>query len=241
MKRVVVGAALALLVSGVMLSWLARTDYLFTILSGSMEGAIHTGSLIGVKPEQRRYNVGEIVAFHSATSIITHRIIEVRDQPFVQYRTKGDANPLADAALLPASQIIGPVTFTVPYGGYVFAALKTKLGFALLVLLPATLLILQEGATIRAALQELRSPVGLLVILLILTNLAQLHPAWALFATSASITHFSVTTAAVFPSPTPTSGPCNQVVTIIQRNENTGPGSTNENIAVVNEHCETIR
>ncbi len=81
------------------------------------------------------------------------------------FTTKGDANNAPDQALTHLADIHGKVLFTIPYLGYVLAFAKTKLGFALLVGVPALAIILEElGKIIReiiALRRQKRSPVAL--------------------------------------------------------------------------------
>jgi len=65
-----------------------------TVLSGSMEPAIKTGSIVVIKPE-KNYKIGDIITFYSNESSlsITHRIYDAKIiKNEVYYITKGDAN-----------------------------------------------------------------------------------------------------------------------------------------------------
>ncbi|TSC68582.1 MAG: type I signal peptidase SipW [Parcubacteria group bacterium Gr01-1014_56] len=117
------------------------------VKSGSMAPAIPVGSLVVVKP-QASYAVGEVVTFgeDSARQIpTTHRIVSIEGSGTnVSYRVKGDANEEADPELVNPNQIIGKVFVAVPYAGYVLDFAKQPLGFALLIGVPAALIILEE-------------------------------------------------------------------------------------------------
>lgn len=117
------------------------------VRSGSMEPAIPTGSLVLIEPASD-YSVGDVITFgaDTPTSIPTsHRIvsIEVKDGT-TYYATKGDANKTADPNETPTNKVIGRVIFSIPAIGYILAFSKTQLGFALLVLIPAALIICYE-------------------------------------------------------------------------------------------------
>ncbi len=71
-----------------------------TVLSGSMEPEIPTGSVVVVTPKPlREVRVGDVIVFNAPTDgrPVTHRVIEVLEdgnRPLI--RTKGDANASAD-------------------------------------------------------------------------------------------------------------------------------------------------
>ncbi len=121
------------------------------VKSGSMEPTIHTGSLVVVKPEAD-YKVGDIITFGADTKTqipTTHRIIadQVADGK-IYYTTKGDANEEQDSNKTPKELVIGKVIFTLPYAGFITDFARTKLGFVLLIALPAGIVIIDELMTI---------------------------------------------------------------------------------------------
>lgn len=117
------------------------------VLSGSMEPAIGTGSVVIIQP-RASYAVGDIVTFGADTKKsvpTTHRIISSRtagDQTF--FLTKGDANKTQDAGETDAKAVIGKVLFSIPLAGYVLDFSKKPLGFALMIAIPAALIVLYE-------------------------------------------------------------------------------------------------
>jgi len=127
------------------------------VKSGSMEPAISTGSLVVVHPAST-YGVGDVITFGKDTKTqipTTHRIVAVREEGGdVFYNTKGDANEEADPEEVAASGVIGKVLFHIPGAGYVLDFARTPLGFALLIGLPAAILILDELFSI---VQEVRT------------------------------------------------------------------------------------
>ncbi len=98
---------------------------IYTVLSGSMEPAYHTGSVIYVKQvDSGSLQPGDVITYRiNGGTTATHRIVEiVQDEtnPSVcRYRTKGDANNVADGSLVNQSDIIGSPVFTIPYLGFV--------------------------------------------------------------------------------------------------------------------------
>jgi len=122
------------------------------VKSGSMEPNIPTGSLVVVKPSSS-YGIGDVITFGADTKTeipTTHRIIgfEADDAGRTGFRTKGDANEDPDTNLVRAGEVIGKVAFHVPYVGFVLDFARQPLGFALLIGVPAALIILEEGITI---------------------------------------------------------------------------------------------
>lgn len=122
------------------------------VKSGSMEPAIKTGSIVIDKGEAS-YKVGDIVTFGKDTKTqipTTHRIIAISGGPDPVYTTKGDANDAPDQAVTHLPDIHGRVLLSVPYLGYILSYARQPLGFALLVGVPAALIILDEiGKIIR--------------------------------------------------------------------------------------------
>jgi len=117
-----------------------------TVLSGSMEPTFMTGSVIAIKPsgDKSKFQPGDIITFKMRDKmLVTHRIVEVVKQgERVFYRTKGDNNNTPDQELVSSIQVIGQYTgFTLPYAGYFFSYASTKLGSALLLIIPGLLLI----------------------------------------------------------------------------------------------------
>lgn len=118
-----------------------------TVLSGSMEPTIKTGSIVVVKPLDD-YKIGDIITFGPNTKTqtpTTHRIndIKVVDNNVV-YITKGDANNAPDTKEITKNDIIGKVLFHVPYVGYAINAAKQPVGFMLIIVIPAVIIIYDE-------------------------------------------------------------------------------------------------
>lgn len=121
---------------------------LFTVLSGSMEPTILTGSIIAVTPnaDEDVYKKGDIITFKAADNpnvLITHRIKDIqRVGNTVQYITKGDNNEVNDASPVPAKNVIGQYTgFTIQYAGFILNFVKSAAGIILCIILPGILLV----------------------------------------------------------------------------------------------------
>ncbi|MFD2629186.1 signal peptidase I SipW [Oceanobacillus kapialis] len=130
-----------------------------TVLSGSMEPGIQTGSLIAVKPggDMTRFTDGDVITFmDQEEKLITHRITEVvtsGDQ--VMYRTKGDNNNAEDLEPVLSQNVVAEYTgFTIPYIGYLVNFAQSQNG-AFLLLIPGILLLCYSGLTIWRTLGEI--------------------------------------------------------------------------------------
>lgn len=117
------------------------------VQSGSMEPAIHTGSIVVSKPVGE-YKVGDVITFGDNSrdqTPTTHRIVEIKnDNGSLSYVTKGDANNASDKNEVRSSNIIGKVWFSIPFVGYVIDFVKKPTGFILVVIVPALLVISDE-------------------------------------------------------------------------------------------------
>lgn len=114
--------------------------------SGSMEPAIMTGSLVVVFPTGN-YGVGDVITFESASADVptTHRITNIQSENGqVLYTTKGDANEEIDTNLVNETSVIGEIILTVPQAGFILDFARQPMGFALLIVLPALMIIMGE-------------------------------------------------------------------------------------------------
>jgi len=117
------------------------------VQSGSMEPAIKIGSIVMVKPIDE-YKIGDVISFGEVARTkapTTHRVYDIKvveGEPY--YITKGDANNTPDQREISKREIIGKVLFDVPYLGYAVDFVKKPLGFALIILVPAVVIISDE-------------------------------------------------------------------------------------------------
>lgn len=120
----------------------------FTVLSGSMEPAYHTGSLIYVKDvDPFEIEPGQVITFMlSEDTVATHRVVGVvpdEDEPgTIRFRTKGDANNVEDGSLVHYKNIIGTPVFTIPQLGYLANYIQNPPGMYLAISAGAILLMM---------------------------------------------------------------------------------------------------
>ena len=116
----ILGTLLLLLVIAVSLP-LALPRFLgyeaYHVETGSMEPAIPAGSLVYVDPVlPRTLEPGDVVAFYSNETVITHRVVE-NHYFFQELLTKGDANEKEDINPVRYDEVIGRVTVHFPVLG----------------------------------------------------------------------------------------------------------------------------
>lgn len=94
--------------------------HIYSVISGSMEPSIPTGSLVYIRTmEPEEMQKGDVIAFYGArdqASIITHRVVENR-VVMGEFITKGDANQAEDMMPVPYENYIGRVVRTIPGAG----------------------------------------------------------------------------------------------------------------------------
>jgi signal peptidase len=122
------------------------------VYTGSMEPAIPVGSIAVIKPvDTEALKIGDVICFKlSEPTSITHRIFNITNEGFT---TKGDANEDPDQWIVKKENVIGKAIFTIPYVGYLGYFVRTPIGFILLIVIPASIIIIME---IRNIIKELR-------------------------------------------------------------------------------------
>jgi signal peptidase I len=113
-----------------------------SVMSGSMEPAIHTGDVVvdeWVAPSAAR--VGDTVSFNDperGNIVITHRVVTVRRRAdHIDFVTRGDANTGVERWSAPATGRIGRVVYRVPRAGFLMVFTRTPWGKLLFLVIPA--------------------------------------------------------------------------------------------------------
>lgn len=105
--------------------------HIYSVISGSMEPEIPTGSLVYIKeavPEE--IQEGDVIAFYGAmdsNAIITHRVVENRVL-MGEFITKGDANQTEDMNPIPYDNFIGIVVRSIPKVGQIAQLFTSQTG-----------------------------------------------------------------------------------------------------------------
>lgn len=131
---------------------------ILTVLSGSMEPAIHTGSVVIIKPSDN-YKIGDVITFGKTKKTpITHRISDIKfNKGNPIYTTKGDANNASDNNEITKNNVIGKVLFSVPYFGYAVNTAKKPIGFFLIIIIPTLIIIGDEVRKVIVEVKKIRS------------------------------------------------------------------------------------
>lgn len=131
-----------------------------TVLSGSMNPTIKMGSVVVVKPVDQ-YQIGDIITFKSSRedkAPITHRIHDIKVSGGVPvYITKGDANENPDQREVPKREIVGKVLFSVPYLGHVVDFAQRPIGFMIIIIVPAAVIIFDQVKNIFHQVKKIRT------------------------------------------------------------------------------------
>ena len=107
----------------------------FEIVSGSMSPTIEKGDMILVKLDTD-YKVGDIISFKEDDSVITHRIVEIKENSYV---TKGDSNNTLDNPIT-KDRIIGK-TVKIVSKAFILAKVITTPKVMFMCLITITLMI----------------------------------------------------------------------------------------------------
>ena len=112
----------------------------FSVLSGSMEPGIPTGSVVVVtRVAASDVKVGDVITFQppGRTSFVTHRVLTLdASSGLPVVTTKGDANAAPDPWSLTLRGSGWRFAFSMPFAGYFLVAAQSPIGRLVLVLVP---------------------------------------------------------------------------------------------------------
>jgi len=107
-----------------------------------MAPAINMGDMVVTGPLGGLFNRGlkpaMIVTYELGKEVVTHRVLSVAGDTLV---TKGDAVEDPDPQPVPMSEISGIYLFRIPYIGYLSNFMRTTVGWFLVIIIPAMLLV----------------------------------------------------------------------------------------------------
>lgn len=116
------------------------------VLSGSMEPALETGSLVVTRPvDPEEIEVGDIITFNSVWlggRSVTHRVIDIKKNSPVSFQTQGDNCGMPDPFSVSEENLLGEICPHIPYGGSFTEFLKTPAGFITSVIVPGILILI---------------------------------------------------------------------------------------------------
>jgi len=134
---------------------------LLSVPTGSMRPGMPPGSLVLThRVSDSSLRVGDVITYTNPLtmrSTLTHRIIKVYklDGKVLTFITKGDANPSPDPPVV-AGLVQGIRVGHLPFVGYLFMWAKTWIGIAVLIYLPALVIMVEETRRLSAYLRKMR-------------------------------------------------------------------------------------
>lgn len=131
-----------LLVVGLGSAGLILTGRVYIVQSNSMKPALRAGDAVIVQPVGQMPVVGDIITYEKYGKVITHRVVNTENSVAI---TKGDGNDASDPWSVQLTEIRGRVAARIPYLGYFLVFLRQPGGWFLFVLLPAALILYNEG------------------------------------------------------------------------------------------------
>lgn len=125
---------------------------LYTIVSPSMEPNINVYDVvISVDANPGDIKVGDVITFISTWEInygmtVTHRVVSVSktETGVYQFTTKGDNNQTSDGAIVTGENLVGKVVMRIPQLGKLQFFLATKMGWFIVVFIPAMIIIILD-------------------------------------------------------------------------------------------------
>jgi len=119
-------------------------DYdMYVVQSDSMTPVFSAGDLVVTAAPgaflSRPIAVGTVVTYDGGDILVTHRVVAMEGDIL---STKGDASEDADLKPVSISQVRGTYLFHMPYVGFLNAFMRTKLGWFLVIIVPALSLLI---------------------------------------------------------------------------------------------------
>lgn len=131
----------------------------YVIPTGSMEPAVHAGSIAIIKPyKNESLKKEDIIAFISPNEpqiTVLHRIVDITKKGSqIYYKTRGDNNNAPDNWEVGTRAIKGTLITSIPYLGHPSTAMRTKTGFALYMGIPAFIIVIMQLKKIKEGIDE---------------------------------------------------------------------------------------
>ena len=140
--KLVISIVLGVILVGLAYLYLSPDYNLFFVRSESMKPAVNIGDMIvtgpvdGLITDQLR--PGMIITYEHGKEIITHRVQSIEGEHII---TKGDATEEYDPWLVNIDEVRGISLFKIPYAGYLNGFIRTKLGWFIVIIIPAAVLV----------------------------------------------------------------------------------------------------
>ena len=151
----VVTIALAIVIGGFLFVHFSPDYDVYMVRSESMKPAINMGDMVITGPLGGTLGgvvrAGSIVTYQRGEELVTHRVLSVDGNTLL---TKGDAMDNPDPWSVTMSDVRGVYLFRIPYIGYVSSFIRTRLGWFLVIVAPATALVVLLIRQIRKELRK---------------------------------------------------------------------------------------
>lgn len=105
-----------------------------TVMSGSMEPSIKTGSVAIIETNLTDFKdieKGDIITFDIGGSFVTHRAVDITEDGIF---TKGDANNARDPWIVTNDNYYGKELFSIPYIGFLIVFIRQHIIVIVLVI-----------------------------------------------------------------------------------------------------------
>lgn len=112
----------------------------YSVLTGSMEPTMKTGSIVVVKNiPVNDIEKDDVITFRSnnTSNITTHRVSNIINEDGLKFITKGDANNAEDPLPVNSNLVIGKVIFNIPFLGKALIFIRKNLLLIIAVLVIA--------------------------------------------------------------------------------------------------------
>lgn len=145
LRFLLIGYVVTVIVAACVVVGLGKAAHLqlFDVQTGSMEPAFKPGDAVVLRPTNN-VQAGQIITYTSPINgqLVSHRVIAV-DTARKQLTTRGDNEKEPDTPINRAA-VVGRVVMLLPQLGRVVHYLKSPLGLATFLYLPAILLVVNE-------------------------------------------------------------------------------------------------
>lgn len=102
----------------------------YSVLTGSMEPTIKTGSIVVVKnANANEIEDEDIITFKAGNkgTLVTHRVKEIVNNGNVEFVTQGDANNTVDGSIVTSENLVGKVVLAIPFMGTASVFIKNNI------------------------------------------------------------------------------------------------------------------
>jgi signal peptidase len=134
----IISTILGLLIAVLAFVYFSPQYSMYMVRSESMTPTINIGDVVFVGPPDGIFSggigPGTIITYGYGNELITHRVVAQEGASFI---TKGDATEEPDSAPVNLSQVVGTYIFKIPKLGYMVNFMHTKIGWYVVVIVPA--------------------------------------------------------------------------------------------------------